>query len=372
MHVLVAGAGIGGLTLAAALRRAGIAVSVFERAPTLGPAGAGITVQTNAMLALARVGLDRAVLAAGATPRRMRIANAAGAILQDLDAVAAAAPLGQPLVALHRARLHAVLLDAAGPVETGRTVVGYREEPERVVASLADGGEVAGDLLVGADGLRSAVRAQLLGETPLRYAGYTSWRGVCPNGGRFPEDAPVEIWGRGARFGIVPIGHDEIYWFATEDTPAGGHDTDAQAHLVGLFGGWAWPCAELVRATPHVLRTDIQDRDPVERWTSARVALLGDAAHPMTPNLGQGGCQAIVDAVVLAEALAGEPALAGALARYELARVAAANRVVRMSRTFGVVAQWANPVAAWARDTAVRLTPAALSVRSYRDLAEAR
>ncbi|GDX79162.1 salicylate hydroxylase [Deltaproteobacteria bacterium] len=369
-HILVAGAGIGGLTLAAALRRAGIAVTVFERQRTPGAAGAGITVQTNAMRALARVGLDGDVLAAGTTPRTMRIATAAGVMLQDVDAVAAAARFGQPLVTMHRKRLHLALLAHAGAVETGLAVVGYREEADRVVAKLSNDTEVAGDLLVGADGLHSAVRAQLLGKTPLRYSGYTSWRGVCRNDGLVPEDVCVEAWGRGVRFGIVPIGFGEVYWFATEDAPEGAHAANEHAHLLSLFGHWKWPAAALVSATEHIIRTDIHDRTPVTRWTSGRVALLGDAAHPMTPNLGQGGCQAILDAVALTEALSGEPDLAAALARYEARRVAAANGVVTMSQRFGVLAQARSPLFAWARDTLVRLSPSALSERTMAELAD--
>ncbi|MFN7134795.1 MAG: FAD-dependent monooxygenase, partial [Myxococcales bacterium] len=320
-HVIIAGAGIGGLTLACALARAGLRATVYERASELKPLGAGITVQMNAMAALKTIGLDDAVAAEGESPKAASICDDAGRPLTKTRMDALQDELGSRMVCIHRGRLHRVLLGHAGDVvRTGRAVTGYREEGEQVVVELSDGSTDTADLLVGADGLRSVVRAKLLGDAPLRYSGYTSWRGVCANGGLVPPGEVKETWGRGARFGIVCIGHDEVYWFCTANAPAGERDPESGPHetLQRLFGGWHAPIPELLRRTPKesILRTDIHDRPPVKSWSRGRVTLLGDAAHPMTPNMGQGACQAIEDAVVLARCLAAASSAAGALQLY--------------------------------------------------------
>ena len=161
-----------------------------------------------------------------------------------------------------------------------------------------------------------------------RYAGYTSWRGVTEGGRVAPLDRISESWGRGERFGMVGIGHGEVYWFAVADAPPGGEpggkstgkpgekDADAKAYLLDRFGPWHAPVRAVIEATPpeRILRTDIADRDPITRWHDGPVVLLGDAAHPMTPNLGQGACQAIEDAYALAEALATSNTSGGTIA----------------------------------------------------------
>jgi len=376
-RVVVAGAGIGGLTLAAALRRRGVKVRVLERADKLGPVGAGITVQPNAMLALARIGLADAVARAGEIIEETAILDERGRTLSTMHVGDIARAVGQPAIAIHRTRLHSLLMDAVGEgvVATGRPVSGYTDDPsaDQVVALVAGfTDDTSGHLLVGADGLRSAVRAQLAGDGEPRYAGYTSWRGVALSTSKplCASGRASETWGRGARFGIVPIGHNEVYWFAVADAPPGSSSgatptTDSRAELLARFGDWHAPIRTLLEATPaeNILHTDIADRAPLSHWSKGRVVLLGDAAHPMTPNLGQGGCQAIEDAVVLDACLATGAPVAEALAAYESKRIARANRVVVESRRLGAIAQWSHPMACRLRDALVRVTPTARVAR---------
>jgi len=246
--------------------------------------------------------------------------------------------------------------------------VGYAQDADSVEVRLDDGTKVHTDLLVGADGLRSRVRAQMVADGEPLYAGYTSWRGVAAAAELLPGAETSETWGRGARFGIVPIGHGEVYWFAVAAAPPGGADTDVKAELLQRYRGWHAPIQELISATPadRIVRTDITDRPPISRWVDGRVALLGDAAHPMTPNLGQGGCQAIEDAVVLAECLSGHSDLPAALAEYQTRRVPRANGIVSASLRVGKMAQWSNPLACRLRDTAMRLTPESAVLRQMR------
>jgi 2-polyprenyl-6-methoxyphenol hydroxylase-like FAD-dependent oxidoreductase len=372
-HVLIAGAGIGGLTLACALRKAGIAATVFERADALRRVGAGIIVQMNAAVALRRIGLCDAVAGAGASPTDSAILQPSGESITRLPVDQLQRELGAPMVCIHRARLQALLLEHAGPehVQLGRAVTGFQDSGHGVTVTLSDGSTATGDVLVGADGLRSVVRHGLLGDEPLRYSGYTSWRGVAPEVPGLRPGQLSETWGRGARFGVVPIGGGEVYWFATLNAPAGGQDApgEARALLQQLFGGWHAPIPELLAATPEdaIFRTDIHDRPPLGRWSRGRVTLLGDAAHPMTPNLGQGGCQAIEDAVVLAECLARAGTVEDALAAYEHRRRERANRFVSRSWSLGRLAQLESPAGRFVRDALFRLVPSSLAARGVRD-----
>jgi 2-polyprenyl-6-methoxyphenol hydroxylase-like FAD-dependent oxidoreductase len=360
MKVLIAGAGIGGLALAAALRRAGVEARVFERAPEFRAVGAGISVQTNAILALRSIGIGAEVVAAGAVPQESALLDARGRVLSRLSLAPLYRALGAPLVCLHRARLHDILLRYAGRgrVIGGRQVMGFRQD-QRTVALQTEEGEEEGDLLVGADGMSSGVRAQLLGDQAPRYAGYTSWRAIC-RGVEVPRDRVTESWGRGARFGVVPIGDGLVYWYATANAPAGERaEAGERAGLRARFADWHEPVGDLIEGTSEeqLLRTDISDRPPVSSWSQGRVTLLGDAAHPMTPNLGQGGCQAIEDAVVLARALAEQREVPAALAAYERRRLARANRIVEQSRKVGELGQWQNALGCAARNLMLRLVP---------------
>lgn len=373
-HILIAGAGIGGLTLACALRRAGHTVSVFERAEALRPVGAGITIQMNAMAALRSIGLGEAVAEAGALIQRGAVLDASGKVLSLMRVDRLGAELGEPMVCLLRGRLQAVLLAQAGAehVHTGRAVTGFQDDGHRVTVTLSDGSSETGDVLVGADGLRSVVRRELLGDEPLRYAGYTSWRGVAPAEALLEDRLGMsESWGPGARFGIVPIGFGQVYWFATLNTPAGGTDAPgtSRERLLEVFGGWHAPIAGLLQATPEeaILRTDINDRPPASRWTKGRVTLLGDAAHPMTPNMGQGGCQAIEDAVVLAGCLSRASGVEAALADYEHRRVDRANSFVARSYSLGRMAQWESAAGRFVRDALLRMVPEGVATKQARE-----
>jgi 2-polyprenyl-6-methoxyphenol hydroxylase-like FAD-dependent oxidoreductase len=370
-RVLIAGAGIGGLTLAVALRAAGFECEIFEREAELRAAGAGILVQTSGMLALRSLGLADAVAAAGREVKIGWAKTQRGAALQRTSLALLAEEFGVPTIAIHRARLQEVLLRACEgiPLHRGSPVERYEEEAGRVLSVLESGRREAGALLVGADGLRSTVRKQLVGETGLRYAGYTSWRGIAATDAVAAGEV-AEMMGRGARFGFAAIAPGEVYWFAVLNAPEAGRDDDSPLAVVKRhFGAFAAPVPALLEATPseRVLRTDIHDRRPIRSWTSARVALLGDAAHPTTPNLGQGGCMAIEDAVTLAHTLKRSDSLSGALSRYEKERVVKTGRIVEASYRFGKLAQLENPFGAWLRNSLLRLTPASVVMKQLRE-----
>jgi 2-polyprenyl-6-methoxyphenol hydroxylase-like FAD-dependent oxidoreductase len=228
---------------------------------------------------------------------------------------------------------------------------------------FADGAAEDADVVVGADGLRSHVRAHLHGDSPPRYAGYTCWRALARVPRTLVDDGTFcETWGRGARFGWLRLPEETVYWFATVDAPRDGRDAstaDALVRLAELYAGWWGPIPALVRATrpEELLRNDILDRPPLRRWGRGRVTLLGDAAHATTPNIGQGACLAIEDGVSLARHLAAGREVAPALRAYERERRRRTAWIVRFSWRLGAVAQWRAPFACALRDAALAGTP---------------
>lgn len=233
------------------------------------------------------------------------------------------------------------------------------------MAEFAGGEEAQGDFLVGADGLHSVVRGRLHGTERPRYAGYTAWRAVTT----FKiQPTTSESWGHGKRFGIVPIGGSRVYWFATKNAPEGQpeHPEGRKQKLLHLFKGWHPPIVDLIEATDPeaILRHDLYDRKPMKRsWGEGRVTLLGDAAHPTTPNLGQGACQATEGAFVLAQQLRSAMDIAAALRRYEAQRLPRTAFITNLSWRIGRMAQLENPVLCWLRNTALRVVPVGIQTK---------
>jgi len=372
--ILIAGGGIGGLTAAVALRQAGFEVQVFERAAEIREIGAGIAISPNAISALRRIGLDRAVIEAGAVAEALDLRTARGDLLARLRPRDLRPAIDAPFVCIHRATLQAVLLAAFGheAVHTGCECIGFETWRGGATLWMRDGRSADGAVLVGADGLHSRVRAHLLGDREPLYAGYTAWRAVTPEGFTPRPAATSETWGCGHRFGIVPLDRGRVYWYATSNTAAGGRDEPGELResLLRTFGGWHAPIADLIAATPEaaILRTDILHRRPVRRWGRGRVTLLGDAAHPMTPNLGQGACLAIEDAVVLAGCLRDAAGLSAALRRYESLRRTRAAHVALRAAHLGWIGQWQTRSACRFRDLVVRWTPGAFHRFQMRQL----
>ena len=362
--VVVVGGGIGGVTAALALLRTGREVLVLERAAKPTDTGSGITLFPNAMAALDAIGVGEAVRDAGAPPpvgsSGMRLPD--GRVVVDASAV----PSVAGLQALHRAELHRALRSQlpTGVLRAGAEVTGVRTRGDGVEVEVADGKPIEADLVVAADGMRSRIRTTLHPEHPgLRYSGYTSWRGLTSE----PVDVDGvagETWGPGERFGILPLRDRRVYWFAVANLPAGTR-IDAHAEVRRRFGHWHTPIPALLAATPPeaVLALDIHDLAlPLPPFATGRVALLGDAAHAMTPDIGQGAGQAIEDAVVLAAALAGQP-VPEALESYDRQRRPRTTSILTAARRTGRFAQLHGTVPVALRTLLMRLTPPAASLK---------
>jgi 2-polyprenyl-6-methoxyphenol hydroxylase-like FAD-dependent oxidoreductase len=343
MRIVIIGGGIGGLAAALALRRAGFEPAVYERAPALLEVGAAIAVWPNAFRVFERLGLCETVLARAGRIRSVRWLGRDG---REYNHFAFHAT-GAPAVALHRADLQGALLNSLPPesIHLDKTFVEFEEAGDELCARFDDGSEVACDVLAGADGLHSRVRAQLLGDGEPVYRGYTVWRGVARlEHAALPAGTASEIYGRGRRFGVGPVGLGRTGWWATANEPSDAAESAAEhaPKLLRLFEGWCAPVRELIEATPSeaILRNAAHDRPAAARWGEGRVTMLGDAAHPMTPNFGQGGCVAVEDAAVLARCLAKYGDQRQALRIYESRRRARAAAVVRYSRRYGAFGQW--------------------------------
>ncbi|MCL7426391.1 FAD-dependent oxidoreductase [Streptomyces sp. YS415] len=329
-RVVVIGGGIGGLTAAAALHRRGLEVTVLERAPSLEPVGAAISLAPNSLRALDVIGLGEEIRDLAAWQGDGGLRAPSGRWLSRTDAAAAAERFGGPLVLLHRATL-ITSLSAGLPPGTVRTGVGATVadpgadgRPARV--STPDG-DLEADLVVAADGIHSAVRGALFPDHPgAVYCGFTTWRVVIPLPG--VEFASHETWGRGRLWGSHPLKDGRVYAYAAALAPAGERaPDDERAELLRRYGDWHHPVpAILAAARPEdVLRHDVHHIDPpLPAFHRGRVALVGDAAHAMPPMLGQGGNQAIEDAIVLAH-------YAGDLTAYSAARQPRTTAIARQS-----------------------------------------
>jgi 2-polyprenyl-6-methoxyphenol hydroxylase-like FAD-dependent oxidoreductase len=360
----VAGGGIGGLAAAIALTRAGWRVEVLEQASRFSEVGAGLTLWPNALRALDHIGLGGRVRAAGRIEATAGIRNARGRWLVRTDFTELDRRFG-PAVALHRADLLAVLQDAVpqGVLRAGVQVLGARID-DGVVVRHSDG-ESRVDLLVGADGIRSIVRGMFWPDSDPVHAGSTAWRMILDRPG---ERLSVggEFWGRGEEFGVLQLPRDQVYLFAGAVTPEGDVSPDGElAELLRRFGDWPEPVSGLLpKVLPErVLRHDLYYVPKLRSYVHGPVVLIGDAAHAMTPNMGQGGCQALEDAVTLGAVIGDDIPLA--LKRYDSLRRARSQSIARMSRLAGRVGLARSAAMVHLRDNGMRLVPASAVLRSF-------
>jgi 2-polyprenyl-6-methoxyphenol hydroxylase-like FAD-dependent oxidoreductase len=356
---VIVGAGVGGLSTAIALSRIGAEVTVLERldGPDQLQAGSGLTIWSNASKALARLDLADEVQRIGTPMTAFENRTRTGELMTTWPVAEISARVGAPTVNLTRAALHRVLGEALDPVTIhhGAQVVSFADDGAAVEVTAADERRWTSDIVVGADGIGSTVRHALNPDWQPRYAGYVAWRGLLPfEHARVPHEAFQQFWGPGMRFAFYYVGDQDLYWIAIANAPAGATDNPGRVceDLVERYRGWADPITEIIAATAEqaILRTDISDVDPAATWGRGRATLLGDAAHAMTFNVGQGACTAIEDAVVLADRLDNADDKEAALRAYEAESRARTLPLQRLGRRIGKMAMWSNPVATGVRD----------------------
>ena len=363
-RVIIVGGGIGGLTTALAFCRKGWEVSVHEATPELAPVGKGIWVPINAMQVLERLGLAKQISDRGWPLQAIELGTVTGAAISTLRLDELALKYGYTITSIRRADLVEALANAlpSGVLHLGRRFTHFVQDSAQVCAHFEDGPEERGDLLVGADGIHSRVREQLFPGVRLRYSGQTCFRGIAEIA--LSEELAGtcrEIWGGKNRFGFAAVGPRQVYWFAPQLSPPGVRDPleARKTMLAQRYSDFPDPIPKILAdtRTDEILRTDLFDFSPIPSWCGERVALIGDAAHAMTPNLGQGGAQAIEDAFVLAEQCGQAASLGAALGNYERMRMPKVKWIVNTAWNFGQLAHWQNPLARWVRDAGIRWTP---------------
>ncbi|WP_448570312.1 FAD-dependent urate hydroxylase HpxO [Trichothermofontia sp.] len=329
LKVVIIGAGIGGLTTGIALRRLGYQVDVYDKASALRPAGAGISLWSNGVKVLNYLGLGEAIARIGGQMERMEYRSHQDECLSAIDLAPLFLQVGQRPYPVSRTELQHLLLEAFGveAVHLQSQCIAVEQDEAGVTAILAGGDRVTADVLIAADGIHSVLRDYVVGKpvTP-RYAGYVNWNGLVAGS---PALGDAHTWvlyvGEGKRAAMMPVGGDRFYYFFGAPMPQGTtrEPSQRQAELAQVFAGWPDPVHKLIeRLDPwQTNRLEIHDLDPLPQWVRGRVALLGDAAHASTPTLGQGGCQAMEDAIILSHYLVTTNlGVADALQRYQADR----------------------------------------------------
>jgi 2-polyprenyl-6-methoxyphenol hydroxylase-like FAD-dependent oxidoreductase len=365
---IIIGGGIGGVTAAIALKQAGLDVTVYERAEELREVGSGLPLWTNALRTLHVLGLTGELEKLGVQVSSMRVTTWKGDTLTDTKNDKHLKTLGTITIVVHRAELLTLLLKTLGEdnVQLGMTCTGFSQDASGVTAQFANGQEVRGDVLIGADGIHSITRTQLFGLIKPKYVGYTCWRGLAHTTRTGLE---TWAWGKGCQFGITPMSQERAYWFVQKYAPEGEEDKPGgrKDGILELFHDWHDPIPAVIEATAEtdILRNDIYELQHLHQWSNGRVTLLGDAAHAMTPNLGMGACQAIEDAVALADCLKDTTNIAAALKNYEKRRVTRTNRITRLAHFIGQAVQWENPILSVPRNIIIKTTPVSMATKQF-------
>jgi 2-polyprenyl-6-methoxyphenol hydroxylase-like FAD-dependent oxidoreductase len=371
---IIVGAGIGGLCTALALLELGWEISIYDKTAYTREDGAGIVLAANAMRILDRLGVAQQIREEGSKVGVAEIRTAGGRLLTSLPVHRQAELYGTPSYVIHRGDLLWILMDRVRQqiaVDVARPWVDYEQSADQVTAIFENGTRERADLIIGADGVHTAVRERLFGHSELRYSGYTAFRGVCAhNDSYYPAEigGGFEAWGSGKRFGYSIIGKGRAFWFAAINAPQGRliPPQDRKQAMIQAFHGWYSPVPAAIEATPElaILQHDIGDARPLPSWSKGRVVLLGDSAHPMLPNLGQGGAQAMEDAMVLSACLS-RCDIPEALKQYEKLRKARTARIARLSRFMGRIAQLENPLLVHLRNLAISSMRESMYIRRF-------
>jgi 2-polyprenyl-6-methoxyphenol hydroxylase-like FAD-dependent oxidoreductase len=372
--IIIIGGGIGGAATALACHRSGFNVTVYERTQELREVGAGIALWANATHVLKNLGLLEDVISAGNLITNYQFNSQNGKELVNIPVDG----FELPVVGIHRADLHSLLWSNVSKEKfiLGQTFQQFEQNGDKVRAYFTSGLTDEGDALIGADGLRSRLRAALFGDKPPIYRNFTTWRGLTdfiPSGYR--SGYIREFLGAGKGFGFMMLGKNRMYWYAAVKVPQEQTDKTmiSKKELERMFHKWFPSIPELIAATDEtsILKTNLYDRVPIQPWGQQNITLLGDAAHPMLPTLGQGACMALEDALVISKCLQKQPNAVLAFQEYESKRFARTKYIVEQSLQSGKMGELENHLAVGVRNTFMKLMRAAISnsfksIHSYR------
>ena len=363
MKATIIGGGIGGLSTAIALQKQGIDFELFEAAKELKPAGAGIILSPNALYIFDQLGILNDLQKAGIYLHQFGIKTAQGKPLQISSTRFSQDGKSYQSIGIHRGELQRILLEnlPEHKIHTGKAL--KKLEPDSTILELEDGCTVQADFIIAADGIHSSIRQTLFPRTKLRYSGQSCWRGLTDIALSENElKNTAEFWGSGPRFGYVPIAKDKIYWYATAVQPKNQKDTNPQKSknkLLKTFQSFTNPVSKLIEATPaqNIIQHDLYDIPPLSTWQVKNTVLLGDAAHAMTPNMGQGAAQSIEDAWSISQHLNKHASPEQAFYAYSRDRSKKANQIARLSWQIGQITNLQNTFLCALRNTAMKLAP---------------
>lgn len=362
----IVGGGIAGLTAAITLLKKGYDVTIFEAAPAIRAVGAGLILAANAIKGLQKLGIADDIIPAGRVLPSFKILDSNGKIINQTDTHNLEKKYGISNFTIHRADLHRILLSKIPMqcIHLNKKAVDVSQTQQDIFIRFADGTTHQTQYLIVADGVHSPLRQKLVPNSAPRYAGYTCWRGIADNTALKLEETS-ETWGAKGRFGIVPLANNKIYWFACVNAPQNS-ETFKQYKSKQLqiqYKDFHEPIPTLLRHTKDeaIIWNDIIDLKPIYQFAFGNILLIGDAAHATTPNMGQGACQAIEDAAVLAHLLETGEDMPTIFKAFEKRRLARTHHIVNGSWRIGQVAQWENPILIALRNTAFRLIPNSVS-----------
>jgi 2-polyprenyl-6-methoxyphenol hydroxylase-like FAD-dependent oxidoreductase len=342
--IIIIGGGIGGLTTAIALKQKNFDVEVYEQAPKITEAGAAIWIANNALNVFDRLGLVNDLIKLGREMDSANVVYTDGRTISKIDNTKLQVKYKYKSIAIHRADLQGFLYQNIDKtiVKTGHVFSYFEEKNEKIIAHFQDGTSAEGDILIGADGIHSKVRTQLFGKIPLRYSGQTCWRFVTDFQFQDTRNA-YEVWANegGLRVGYSHINDKQVYCFITDKTNENGKDDKAllKKQLLERCDAFNSEIKKMIQSADNqkIIRNDIFDFKPIKQWSKNNVLLLGDAAHATTPNIGQGACQAIEDAYVIADCLEKYDDVQVAFAKFQAKRQPKATLVVNNSWLFGKI-----------------------------------
>jgi FAD-dependent urate hydroxylase len=362
-RVVIVGGGVGGLTAALALRKAGIEVEVHEKYPHPAGRATGFTLWSYAIRYLQDLGLEDPTRI-GSPIAVTEIHNQRGELIEEMPVGEVSRKLGAPSCDVRRGDLQLVATELLGNgiVHMGSECVDVEQNGGNPVVVLADGGRVEASLVIGADGAHSVTRDKVAPDARLDYSGFSGWGGVLEDFEHelMKPNRHVEVWARGSKGGVADIGNGSVRWYVTTRAPAGARDAALdKGEILDHVDGWYELLRAAVEAAPEdsIVTTEAWDMEPIDTWVDRRLVLLGDSAHMTTPFASMGACMTIEDSVRLVEHLISEPRLDEALAAYEAERKKRDEDVVQKSRRMGKLQQLASPLISWLRDEAFEHMP---------------
>ncbi len=362
MKFTIIGTGIAGLTAAISLRQKGFDVELFEATNTFKKAGSGINLAINAMQVFKRLGLYEQLIPLGSRTNALLITDQKLKLISKIDLSEAEKTFDVTSIAIHRATLHDFLIKQLKdvPIYLDKKLQFVKQAHDHVSFTFKDGTSYTTNVLIGADGIHSVVRNSIFKETTLRIPKQICWRGIVKIdiAEKYSTEL-IELWGKGKRFGFVHINPKEVYWYALSNYKEPYKTAFKNVDLAALFTDFSPLVRRIITATNKndIIRNEMMDLKPITHWSFKNICLLGDAAHATTPNMGQGACQSIESAYVLAHCLAEEKNIELAFENYQKIRKTTAIKVINTSWNIGKIAHIKNGLTLFLRNSFMRMAP---------------